>query len=51
MSLYNCGANYSIFGHIHPYFGQVQRLMFVGEKFQSCYNVDVRRCNIFLVKF
>ena len=32
---------------IHPYFGQVQRVMFVGEKFWSCSNINIRRCEIF----
>ena len=33
-----------IFGQIHPYFGQVQRLMFVDVKFRSSSNVNIRRC-------
>ena len=42
---------FSIFSHIHPYFDQVHRLMFVGEKFRSCSNVKVPHCEIFSVKF
>ena len=39
------------FGQIHPYFSQVQRLMFIGEKFWSCSNINVRRCEFFSFKF
>ena len=41
----------STFGQIHPYFGQVRRLMLVGEKFRSCSNINVCWCEILSVKF
>ena len=41
---------FSTFGQIYPYFGQVQRLMFVGEKFWSCSNINLRWCKKFSVK-
>ena len=32
------------FGRIHRFFGQVQRLIFIGVLFQSCSNVNVCQC-------
>ena len=42
---------FSIFGHIHPYFGQDQRLTFLDEKFRSNLPVNVLCSEIFSVKF
>ena len=36
----------NIFGQIHPYFGQVRRLTFVGVNFWSCSNVKICRRQI-----
>ena len=36
-----------IFGQIHPYFGQVQKLMFVGVNFGSSSNIKVCRWEFF----
>ena len=38
--------NFNIFGQIYPNFNQAQHLMFVGEKFWSCYNFNVPQCEI-----
>ena len=38
---------FSIFGQIHQFFGQVQRLMFVVVKFWSSSNVKVCCCQFF----
>ena len=43
-------TNKLIFGQIHPYFGQVQWLMFVGVFLRSSSNLKVHRCKDFLVK-
>ena len=42
---------FNIFGQIHPYFVQVQCLMFIGLNFRSSLKVNVCRCELFLVKF
>ena len=35
------------FGHIHPCFDQVQRLMLVDVNFRSCSNIKVCQCEFF----
>ena len=34
-------------GHIHPYFSQVRRLMFIGVNFRSSSKVEACRCDFF----
>ena len=41
----------SIFGQIHPFFGQVQRLMFIVVKFWSSSYVKIRHCQFFRLNF